>query len=77
MQVEQAVTIQAPPHRVFEALTKDIASWWGSPHTIDEARAGDIVLEARVGGRLYEDWGTARAHCGPPSPGFAPTSTWS
>jgi uncharacterized protein YndB with AHSA1/START domain len=31
MQVEQAVTVQAPPRRVFEALTKDIAAWWGPP----------------------------------------------
>ncbi|MGH2627534.1 MAG: hypothetical protein ACRDHY_12895, partial [Anaerolineales bacterium] len=57
MHVEQAVTIQAPPRRVFEALTKDIASWWGSPHIIDDERTRDIVLEARLGGRLYEDWG--------------------
>lgn len=46
-----------PPRRVFEALTRDITAWWGPPHIVDEERGRDIVLEPRLGGRLYEDWG--------------------
>ncbi len=57
MHVEQEVTIGAPPGRVFEALTKELAAWWGPPEIIDEERAQDVVLEPTLGGRVYEDWG--------------------
>ena len=41
MQVEQAVTVQAPPRRVFEALTRDIAAaWWGPRHMYRRGGAG-------------------------------------
>lgn len=55
--VEQEVTIQGTPARVFDALTKEVSAWWGMPHMYSEKSARDIVLEPRVGGRLYEDWG--------------------
>lgn len=52
------VPIQAAPDAVWRALTDDIGRWWpgvffcgsgpGSPR---------FVLEPRVGGRMYEDWG--------------------
>jgi len=54
--IEQEVTIAASPVRVFDALTTDVAAWWGMPHMYAED-ARDIVLEPRVGGRFYEDWG--------------------
>jgi len=57
MHVEQEVTINAPPARVFAAITEEIAAWWGPPQIIDEERTRDVILEPRVGGRLYEDWG--------------------
>jgi len=57
MRVEQAVMVEASPRRVFEALTGDVSAWWGPPHIIDEKRSRDIVMEPRLGGRLYEDWG--------------------
>ena len=57
LRLEQEVTIDAPPERVFDALTKDVSSWWGEPHMYDEARARDIRLEPVVGGDCYEDWG--------------------
>jgi len=55
-QIEQEVTIAAPPARVFDALTKEVSAWWGRPHMYAED-ARDIILEPRVGGRFYEDWG--------------------
>jgi len=55
--IEQEVTIDAPPERVFDAITKDVAAWWGEPHMYDEERARDIRLEPILGGDFYEDWG--------------------
>jgi uncharacterized protein YndB with AHSA1/START domain len=57
MHVRQEITIHAPPERVFDALTKEIAAWWGPPQIIDEERTRDVVCEAHLGGRVYEDWG--------------------
>lgn len=54
--IEQAVTIEAPRERVFEALTEQTRAWWGKPYLRSETSRG-IVLEARLGGRFYEDWG--------------------
>lgn len=56
IQLEEEVVIEAPASRVFEALTTDIAAWWGFPYLFSDA-AKNIVLEARLGGRFYEDWG--------------------
>jgi len=57
LHLEQEVTIDAPPERVFEALTTEVSAWWGEPHMYDEARARDIRLDPVVGGEFYEDWG--------------------
>lgn len=59
--IEQEVEIAAPPARVWEALTKEIAAWWGAPYLYSTAAsaepAKDIRLDARLGGELFEDWG--------------------
>ncbi|MGH2437062.1 MAG: hypothetical protein ACRDFA_08715, partial [bacterium] len=52
--VEQEVTIQGTPARVFDALTKEVSAWWGMPHMYSEEAARDIILEPRVGGRLFD-----------------------
>lgn len=51
------VTVEAPPARVFAALTDEIGFWWGAPYLRDKERAVDFVLEARPGGRALEVWG--------------------
>jgi uncharacterized protein YndB with AHSA1/START domain len=53
--IEQDVTIDAPPWRVFDALTKDVAAWWATPYMAGEAPRR-LVLEAELGGRFYEEW---------------------
>ncbi|MHB8575275.1 MAG: metalloregulator ArsR/SmtB family transcription factor [Dehalococcoidia bacterium] len=45
--------IDAPPERVFAALTEEIAAWWGAPYLSSEMST-NLVLEPRVGGRFYE-----------------------
>lgn len=57
--IEQEVQIDATPNRVFEALTKDVAAWWGAPYQISET-AKTIILEPKLGGRFYEDWGSGQ-----------------
>jgi DNA-binding transcriptional ArsR family regulator/uncharacterized protein YndB with AHSA1/START domain len=53
--LEMEVEIAASPARVFEAMTRDISQWWGIPYNISED-IEDIVLDAKLGGHLYETW---------------------
>jgi uncharacterized protein YndB with AHSA1/START domain len=55
VRIELEVTIAAPAEQVFEALTRSVSAWWGPPYLHEDAT--DIVLEPKVGGRLYEVWG--------------------
>jgi uncharacterized protein YndB with AHSA1/START domain len=50
------VFIDAPPWRVFDALTQSVAAWWGGPH-LRSADATNLVLEPQPGGRFVEEWG--------------------
>ena len=54
--VEQHVLLDAPPGRVFDALTFNVSAWWGAPYLRSPA-ATNVVLEPQLGGRLYEEWG--------------------
>ena len=54
--IEQDVTIEAPPWRVFDALTKDVAAWWVVPPQPGGDTPKRLVLEAELGGRFYEEW---------------------
>jgi DNA-binding transcriptional ArsR family regulator/uncharacterized protein YndB with AHSA1/START domain len=56
LQIEQEIAIDAPRDQVFAALTGDVGAWWGRPYIMSEAVQA-LVLEPRVGGRFYEDWG--------------------
>ncbi|HYE79080.1 MAG TPA: SRPBCC domain-containing protein [bacterium] len=49
-------TIDAPPERVWQALTAELARWWGSGFHLGETPT-DLTLELEVGGRLLEFWG--------------------
>ena len=52
-------TIAAPPERVWMALTTQIGSWWPAEfYTGGSAASRTFRLEARPGGRMFEDWGT-------------------
>ncbi len=56
IRIEQEVTIDAPPARVFDALTKNLGAWWGPPYLLGQS-ARDLIVEPTLGGRVYEDWG--------------------
>lgn len=50
------VFIDAVPWKVFDALTVNVAAWWGPPHLRAED-ASNLVIEPQPGGRFYEEWG--------------------
>lgn len=57
LRIKQDVDIQAPRQRVFQALVEETSAWWGSPYLRDEAAAQAMIIEPRLGGRMYEVWG--------------------
>lgn len=50
------VAIDAPRERVWEALTSRASDWWHKDYYTGAAPRG-FVFEAKLGGRVYEDWG--------------------
>ena len=56
LQIVQTLSINASREQVFEAITQHTSVWWGAPyqHTPGARR---LILESKVGGRLYEDLG--------------------
>jgi len=51
--LDYRVRLNAPPERVFKALTDEVQQWW--PHTYNDNPAA-IVLEPQLGGRFMELW---------------------
>lgn len=56
IEITLRVFLEATPARVFDALTFNVAAWWGPPF-LRSPEATNVVLEAHLGGRLYEEWG--------------------
>jgi DNA-binding transcriptional ArsR family regulator/uncharacterized protein YndB with AHSA1/START domain len=54
--IESEIRIDAPPARVFEALTTRLDEWW----QFRVREQSTIVVEPRVGGHVFEDWGEGR-----------------
>ena len=64
--IRKTVLVDFPPEEAFDLFTARIASWWPvRTHSYGGENVKEVVLEPRVGGRLYEitaegeqDWGT-------------------
>jgi uncharacterized protein YndB with AHSA1/START domain len=56
VRIRQEIVVKALPNKVFHALTKDVSYWWGAPYLLSEAPQR-LVIEPRLGGLFYEDWG--------------------
>jgi uncharacterized protein YndB with AHSA1/START domain len=64
--IRKTVLVDFAPAEAFELFTARIASWWPvRTHSYGGDAVKEVVLEPRVGGRLYEvtdegeqDWGT-------------------
>ena len=57
-EIAQTIRLSAPPERVFEALTKNVARWW-SHVTYDHNGRPDLRIEPAAGGRFIEVQGTS------------------
>jgi DNA-binding transcriptional ArsR family regulator len=55
VRIEAELRFEASPEAVFRALTEQTLEWF--PMTYGEERVKAIVVEPRVGGAHYEDWG--------------------
>jgi DNA-binding transcriptional ArsR family regulator/uncharacterized protein YndB with AHSA1/START domain len=55
-QVELEIAIAAPVERVWKALIDQTTFWWPKDF-YTSPRAKGFHIEARLGGRMYEDWG--------------------
>ncbi len=53
--IELEIPISATKHEVWKALISDIGLWW--PKEAFMTKANKVCLEARVGGRVFEDKG--------------------
>lgn len=59
------VEVDCPTDHAFVVWTEQISSWWPSGHSVSGDPAISVVLEGRVGGRIFErtpaggehDWG--------------------
>jgi len=56
LDIQLEIPIAASLTAVWKALTSDIGSWWPKDFYVGPAPLG-FVLEQKVGGRIYEDWG--------------------
>ena len=55
--VVAAVEVRRGIEEAFRVFTAEIATWWPvADHSVDPDRVEAVVLEAGVGGRLYERW---------------------
>jgi DNA-binding transcriptional ArsR family regulator len=60
VRIETELRFHASPERVFRALTEETLEWF--PMTYGEDRVRSVVVEPRVGGAHYEDWGDGMGH---------------
>ncbi len=60
VRLECELRIQASPERVFQTITEESSSWF--PYTYGGERTQRIVVEQKVGGLHYEDWGDGAGH---------------
>src|SRR5215469_16137459 len=52
--------IEASVERIFQVMTQETHRWY--PHSYGGDRMRRVVLDPRVGGQHYEDWGDGRGH---------------
>ncbi len=60
VRIETELRFNAPPERVFAAITGDTTAWF--PHSYGGELTKRVVIEPRVGGAHYEDWGDGQGY---------------
>ena len=66
--------IAASAQRTFEVMTQQSLGWF--PYTYGGDRVRRIVLEPRVGGQHYEDWGDGCGHLYGQVTAYDPPAAW-
>ncbi len=46
--------VDCPPEHAFTVWTERIAAWWPADHTASGEPSLEVVLEGRIGGRIFE-----------------------
>jgi uncharacterized protein YndB with AHSA1/START domain len=67
--IQISFDVDCPVDHAFEVWTERISNWWPRSHTVSAESEADVVLERRVGGRIYErttagdehEWGEVTA----------------
>ena len=73
-----SLDLQCPPEHAFRIWTERIDNWWPADHTATGDPESVVVLEPRLGGRIYErapggqehDWGEVTAWDPPAQLGY-------
>lgn len=60
VRIEAELRFRATPERVFRAITEESMTWFRA--TYGEERVKRVVMEPRVGGAHFEDWGDGTGH---------------
>jgi uncharacterized protein YndB with AHSA1/START domain len=55
----QEVVVNAPPERVWKALTEQLSAWWPKEYYAGKSPRG-FLLDLQLGGKLYESWGAGQ-----------------
>jgi hypothetical protein len=52
-----AIDVRRGIEEAFRVFTAEIGAWWPvAAHSVEPDKVETVVLEGRVGGRLYERW---------------------
>jgi Activator of Hsp90 ATPase homolog 1-like protein len=63
LRVRKSIALECTPEHAFATFTERIGSWWPlGTYSLGEERAVSVVVERRVGGRVYEVWGDGTEH---------------
>jgi uncharacterized protein YndB with AHSA1/START domain len=55
MVITKTVTVNAPVEKAFRVFTEEVATWWPfEGHSVSDTEAETVVIEGRVGGRMFE-----------------------
>jgi uncharacterized protein YndB with AHSA1/START domain len=54
--------VDCPADRAFDVWTRRISTWWPVSHSVSGERGLQIVLEPRIGGRIFERTASGQEH---------------
>jgi hypothetical protein len=60
--LEIAFTVACTPAHAFDVYARRTSLWWPSTHSVSGDPALEVVIEPRVGGRIYERTAAGQEH---------------